>query len=411
MNEPRSVHLEAMRGIAALVVLMSHLVTAFRATDLRPGNPLFALVNGEAAVVFFFVLSGYVLSLKALIFSDIRLVARGALKRWPRLAGPVAITVLASWALWHAGLFWHGRAAAITGSRWLENFAGAFPPSISPDMSFLAALEQGLWGSFLQSKNYFDSVLWTMHWEFNGSIIVFVVSIALIVARYAAVQAIILAAVSLLMAFKSAYFLAFCLGLLLAWVQARRPLRMPLLLAAPMLLLALYLFGYRTNVGYYAWLPSTQVDFVYCASAVLLMISVGFCPVLQRSLSGHFCRALGRYSFPLYLVHCLMILSVGTISFVILFPILGFQLAAAISIGIILLSTAGLAHLLSVFETFWLRFVNQLTDAMVVRAPRLIHEFRICCRYGTEAFIPHFKLVRRSVNKLIKPAVDGAIRR
>jgi peptidoglycan/LPS O-acetylase OafA/YrhL len=60
----RATHLEAMRGIAALVVVASHLTLTFRSTDIAPGAPWFALIKISAPVVFFFVLSGYVLSFK-----------------------------------------------------------------------------------------------------------------------------------------------------------------------------------------------------------------------------------------------------------------------------------------------------------------------------------------------------------
>jgi peptidoglycan/LPS O-acetylase OafA/YrhL len=58
----RFVSLDALRGIAALTVVVSHLLFAFR----EPPAPLwlYPLLAGDAAVLLFFVLSGFVLSLR-----------------------------------------------------------------------------------------------------------------------------------------------------------------------------------------------------------------------------------------------------------------------------------------------------------------------------------------------------------
>ncbi|MBD1392328.1 acyltransferase family protein [Mucilaginibacter glaciei] len=59
--------LDSLRGIAALCVFFSHYLLIFGLSDkiIRPiiASPLGILLNGHAAVMFFFVLSGFVLSL------------------------------------------------------------------------------------------------------------------------------------------------------------------------------------------------------------------------------------------------------------------------------------------------------------------------------------------------------------
>ena len=55
------------------------------------GTPLFALVNGSAAVVVFFVLSGFVLTYRAIESDDTSRLWLGAARRWPRLAAPVIV--------------------------------------------------------------------------------------------------------------------------------------------------------------------------------------------------------------------------------------------------------------------------------------------------------------------------------
>ena len=106
----KDVALEALRGLAAFVVVAWHLllgyapgrVPVFPGQDTSVsilGAPWFGLVYGTSSVTFFFVLSGFVLSRKALLRADPMILARGAVKRWPRLAAPVVIAVLFSWAM------------------------------------------------------------------------------------------------------------------------------------------------------------------------------------------------------------------------------------------------------------------------------------------------------------------------
>jgi len=117
MQGPKKlIELEALRGLAAVVVLFHHFMLGFtpRLHGMfyadQPyslfGTPAFAFVNGSAAVIVFFVLSGFVLTVG--IFKSQRAagVFVAALKRWPRLA----LTVMAANAL--AGLLMAHRFSA-----------------------------------------------------------------------------------------------------------------------------------------------------------------------------------------------------------------------------------------------------------------------------------------------------------
>ena len=60
------------------------------------GTFFFTLFNGPAAVILFFVLSGFVLSRRPIRTGSVSDTITAALKRWPRLAGPV---VLSPWPI------------------------------------------------------------------------------------------------------------------------------------------------------------------------------------------------------------------------------------------------------------------------------------------------------------------------
>src|SRR5438128_873511 len=100
-DRSKLIELEALRGIAAMMVLLHHflLVVAPRLHGRQfPDDPialvrtpLYALVNGTAAVSIFFVLSGFVLTFRAMEKGDWRPLLAGAFKRWPRLVPLVAM--------------------------------------------------------------------------------------------------------------------------------------------------------------------------------------------------------------------------------------------------------------------------------------------------------------------------------
>lgn len=111
--ENRVIELEAIRGWAALLVLVHHSLLAFAPTLhglVDPGGhslfgtPLFALINGSTAVIVFFVLSGYVLTLAVRRAGTPTRITAVVLRRWPRLAGPVLVTNVAAAGLLLAGL-------------------------------------------------------------------------------------------------------------------------------------------------------------------------------------------------------------------------------------------------------------------------------------------------------------------
>ena len=74
------------------------------------------MINGTGAVIVFFVLSGYVLSLKGRRPDAVSAILDTALKRWLRLMPLVLMSVLLSYALFNLGLFFHEDAGRLSGS-------------------------------------------------------------------------------------------------------------------------------------------------------------------------------------------------------------------------------------------------------------------------------------------------------
>ena len=76
-----------MRGIAALVVVVNHLYLTFAHGDIAFSSPLNVFINGGAAVTFFFVLSGYVLTVAPLKQQNSLLVLEEQLSAGPGRLG------------------------------------------------------------------------------------------------------------------------------------------------------------------------------------------------------------------------------------------------------------------------------------------------------------------------------------
>ena len=101
--------LEAVRGVAACVVVVHHYMLAFLPHfhgRLFPDDsialvrtPLFFFVNGTAAVAVFFVLSGFVLTVRAFQSNQAGGLVVGAFKRWPT-AGVPRPTLPWTWSGW-----------------------------------------------------------------------------------------------------------------------------------------------------------------------------------------------------------------------------------------------------------------------------------------------------------------------
>jgi peptidoglycan/LPS O-acetylase OafA/YrhL len=222
----RLVELEGVRGIAACVVIVHHCLLGFAPTLhglVGPvkawslfGTPFFALVNGSAAVVVFFVLSGFVLTYRAIASKDKMLIWLGAAKRWPRLAAPVlAVNILAA-LIATLQLYRNIPASSETGSIWLSWFYR--DPSPYSGSQMLGAVYEGGVETFLFGDDYFNNNLWTMYYEFAGSFLVFGLAYLFLKTRsgYFAVIAGVATAVAI---YSSPYFLCFAAGIALAIIR------------------------------------------------------------------------------------------------------------------------------------------------------------------------------------------------
>jgi len=310
--------LDGVRGVAACVVVISHLIAGFYPAlffgapdEARfalqhaiANSPLFVLYSGTFAVYIFFVLSGFVIAASAMRTRCGLLVL--ALTRYLRLAVPVLASVLLALALMWAFPGAPQRASAIVGNWWLDFM---YQP---PYPSLYSALREGFYTVYWLGVSYFNNVLWTMRIEFVGSVSVY--AVYLICAERLRLPVLALLAGVALFAVRQwpTNLLGFFLGALLFEGWRRGRLSQRRIPAMVLLVIGILLGGlpFQPAPGTVYHLVSTLVDRVTPAFSTVrtvgeMCLRLG---VLQWSgarswLESCVPQFLGRISFAVYLVH------------------------------------------------------------------------------------------------------------
>lgn len=355
----RRTYLDGLRGWASLFVVFSHMGPMFLLANYKlPVLPFF--LDGLLAVYVFFVLSGYVLSIGYFEHGDrSQLVALG-LRRYPRLTIPILISCLLAFALVNAGAMSNATAGSTAASPWLSSFY-TFETSIPSVLRF------SLWDVYIDDKApSYNAVLWTMRYEFWGSLIL-VVSLWILRSRAALVTGYAIFSVACVY-FQSPLF-AFVIGVALAQgtaalqrKRAQSP-RAASLAAVAILILALTVAALRTG---WLWSP---VAMSIMAGAVLLALVV--CTPLQQALSGGISARLGHLSFPLYLTHLLVICSWSSWLYMLLYnhDVSAVPRAVAVLVSTVALSMAA-AKCFAPVEQMAIRFSHRLSDTLLsAKAP------------------------------------------
>jgi peptidoglycan/LPS O-acetylase OafA/YrhL len=295
--------LDGVRGWSALSVVLFHVFwETFGA--LVPGfrNPITGfLCDGQLAVCVFFVLSGEALSAAFFAGKGDAATIRLAIKRYPRLAIPILASCLIVFALDRCGLVYSAQAVEIVHrGDWMGGW-------LHSPLTLGSTLRYSLYDVFVSAdiESAINPMLWTMKIELMGSFLVFALLLAwkrlsrprlLVLTLFAAAAA---APIDM-----SNYLSCFFAGMTFADWRARG------FFSAP-----------RPS---HCWGPLAMIaavgaadGFLHCigyeggkaAFAVLLMLAVYSSPPLAAFFSGGLSRALGRISFPLYLIQFPVLLS------------------------------------------------------------------------------------------------------
>jgi peptidoglycan/LPS O-acetylase OafA/YrhL len=319
-RQPRLQVLDTVRGLAAAAVVLHHLLLAFwpyladpafpaphgRVTVARliAASPLSAAHDGSFAVVVFFVLSGFVLAHSYFRSPDHGALTAAALRRYFRLAVPTLASVLLSYALLRSGGYRNQQAAAAGASAWLGAWY-RFTPHLF--VGPYAAVPRALLGTFFNgSGTPYNNVLWTMSVEMPGSLLVFA-SLALF--GRARNRWIVYAVGGWVLGAQGSLLFDFLLGTALCDAYVHGPdidLRWS---AGPLLAVAACLACRRPALGDDR-LPGIVLTQTV-AAALVVAVPLLSSP-LRRWAAARPLAWLGRISFGLYLVHMLVIASLGS---------------------------------------------------------------------------------------------------
>jgi peptidoglycan/LPS O-acetylase OafA/YrhL len=358
--------LDAIRGIAAIAVILHHFTLAFLpefqalATEGAASLAFGWLLNGIGAVYLFFVLSGFVLTVKYFETGDPRILILGAIKRLPRLWPAATFGVLFGFLVLRFGVNHNQAASALTGSPWLAGFSERYTQN--PQASqVISALRESLTLFIDNSHLVYNRNLWTMESELAGSFLVFIAAFLLMSALRQdqgnpARRIAVFAALGGAALIAPGYSLAFMSGLGLAFLYSRQR----------------FLTSRQAVVAVIVGTALLGVDQVFVSTAGAVMIVAGaIVPGLAPAfLQGRIGRQLGLWSFPIYIVHTIVIASGSSLAFLLAaqgdLPI-ALQLAAAFIVTAAL--TVAIAWPLVLWERWWLPVLNRKVGTILPKQP------------------------------------------
>ena len=371
-------YLDGLRGVAAVIVLLHHMVLSFY-PQLADGSqhyfhgdwplaPVMLAWGGNLCVCIFFLLSGFVL-VPATLHARSYLLTQFA-RRLIRLVPPVLAASLLGYALWSLGLMRNTAATTVGASGWLGQFFQG-----SPSMPEL--LWDALRMPFVPVESRYDPVLWTMHVEYVGS---FGIIAAYVLLHRRLWRTIFLLAVLALT--YGTYYSDFIVGALLADYNLRQrglalstPLRRGLiaLFAALFLLCGAYSWSAGAESPWH-WADAAVDHFIndytqaHMLAAMFLLPVLLWCRPLQSLLSRRIPLALGRQSFSIYLVHLPLIGSLVCWIFLWAEPRLGYAGGFWLAAAILLAATYAIALAFT-------RFIDVPTTNLSRRAGKAMDAF------------------------------------
>lgn len=309
----------------------------------------------------FFILSGYVLSYKFFIKNDINILIDGFIKRYFRLMVPVLFSIFIAYLFMKCGLFFNGEAAEVTQSQWWLGSFWKFEPS------FIGMIKEGMYSVFLKFQSTYNSSLWTMTYEFLGSMLVFSILIVIRNIKYRYILYTIL-----ILIFKDFYYSAFIIGILLCDINNVRSIFIKnKLLIIICFIVGLFIGSYPTNVNVSNSIYSI-LDFTFLSNKVMtyhilgstcIILAIINSDILQKILSSKGFMKLGEISFAMYLMHLSVIGSFSSLIFIKLIKYLDYS----ISFSITFIISMYIIYILSVWvskyiDNYGIKFGNYMVQ-------------------------------------------------
>lgn len=371
-------YLEGLRGLAALIVVFAHYVQFYYSDPLfyNPQSsleyylsktPFNLTYNGNFAVCVFFVLSGYVLSMKFFQEKSMDIIYSSAVRRYIRLAIPVLFSVFLAYILLLLDLY--DQFGKYTGDLRYE----------SMEHNFFSMLKTSLYEIFFNYSNTYNGVLWTMTYEFLGSFLIFS-----FLALFGQANKRYYLYIFLVVFFWDSYYLAFILGLVLSDMHNSSQVpkskyrgKLTFLVLLVGLFFGSYPYGSTEGTIYHFLniniLNVKYFTFYHILGAFFLVYALLNSKISQSIFSMKIFVYLGRISFPLYLVHMPILASLSFLLFDYFSAIFSYRISFLISFS------------LSIFFTFLLsHFTEKFVDKRAIKISKYIYEKFFKVENGTK---------------------------
>ncbi|MGL4725610.1 MAG: acyltransferase family protein [Scandinavium sp.] len=347
-------HLDGLRGIAALLVVFSHMQQFFGVAMGDDGKftnegTLYSLYrmffNGNFSVCVFFALSGLALLVAFDRNYDMAVIRTSVTKRYLRLTPLVFVSVIFCTVLFSLDAYRFVQAnEVIQSGKWLNT---VFPK----EMNYQEAIYQGVIGAYAGDFSY-NGVLWTISKELIGSI--FLLGLAGIFYKEKYYGVIVLIISIYLWVFHSnegAYYSLFFLGSLI--LRYKKTSLCPSLFIAAGLFLGVqneyssfFLWCYHSlkdnGIGTYVELGLSM----RCIGALFLVYGVFHSEKAASVLGCKPLKCLGDISFSLYVIHLAFVGSFACWFFLAMQDVIGFKLSGMLAIILTTLISVVVSHLL-----------------------------------------------------------------
>lgn len=330
-------YLDSIRGIACIIVVLSHLslvffpyILNFRLSSIPSDNyiqnfihnsPISFLFSGTSAVYVFFVLSGIVLS-KSVQKKNDREIINVAIFRYFRLAIPALTSCIISYVVFSYLVKDNSNVLP-----WLVN-------KIVETPSLINAIYDGLINAFFLSGSEYNVVLWTMKIEFFGSILIYFFSCthSKINPFLNAIIFLIISVFTVIFSKLTAMaFLSFWFGFVI--FKFKFVLKNTMLQYMS-LVVGLYFAGAHNDSESYLFISYFLGDKTYAIcngiSGIFIVMFFFSNKKSQDFLNKNWLVKIGHLSFPIYLIHMSAIIIGVNYIFPLLESKLNFDLAAII---------------------------------------------------------------------------------
>ncbi|MCT6588735.1 acyltransferase [Pantoea dispersa] len=307
-------YLEGLRGICCFIVIFDHCINTFK-PDLRftglsdtggivrqliAWTPLNIIYSGIAPVCIFFILSGFVLSIKYNNTKMSDVIYQGVIKRYPRLIFPILIAMLLMYLAYEI----------------LESFT-----TFSNSLSFSKAITEAIYTAPFYHVNLTNYALWTISFEIYGSLLVFSL-LAIFGEKRGRLFFYILTFCFLYL--TNSFYSLFVLGIILSDIYVNRNYRIIPSIRVVLFLIGLILStspyprnGVEVYGGLYSYLRLFNVQdynqlyqMLMLTGSSLIFISILGSSFFEKLFNLRLFQYLGKISFPLYITH-VTVLSCG----------------------------------------------------------------------------------------------------